>query len=35
MNFIVVLPYYNDKDILLIIIYKFIKRKLLMLNFNE
>ena len=35
MNFIVILSYYNDKNILLIIIYKFIKRKLLILNFNE
>ena len=35
INFIVILFYYNDKDILLINIYKFIKKKLLVLSFNK
>ena len=35
INFIVTLFYYNDRNILLTIIYEFIKRKLLILNFNE
>ena len=35
INFIIKLSYYNDKYILLIIIHNFIKRKLLILNFNE
>ena len=35
MNFIVALSYFDEKNILFIIIYKFIKKKLFVLNFNK